>query len=451
MAYVSPIYAPSSAIKWWYDFPRAGNSQSLVDAFDDDTTSYIVGLLVIPITLVVLTVVWFLLLLVCKCCCRQNFLGGKGFDGRGQGLVVRTTFLLCTIIIIIMCITFVTGADKLNGNTNTLMDSIDDYFVLVDNGIIALDNMLKSVGAAGTSVETLLDALGSIQCPNLPQEITDLLNSLSNALNGAGISALIEILTEFNDLFSDSFNKGRDETDRVFNAIDRGMGYFKWLTVPVIIITFLLACGAVFSWLGKKSKFYTCVQNYVVLPIFIVTVIIGVVLLTVLSISSSFVSDACLGGDTKSPEGTIKSFLDHFDEFGGSDILDYYLVDGCRGDENPFTALDTAALELNELRADLNTTVIKFDGNNTSGCDDLNNIIQLLNDIFQDVDSAVTDVMNAIDMISCSNINSRFVQTTHVGICELPNGATWVFSSLIIMWLFGLILLLTRSASQPCN
>ncbi len=168
--------------------------------------------------------------------------------------------------------------------------------------------------------------------------------------------------------------------------------------------------------------------------------------------------DFCYGNPSRSPEGTVQRIYDAFDINENTRIaLDYYIINGCRGDYSQKNAVDDLIFQLNEATTsamELKTLVAQNQQQFENMCsgqpgslDPLLEMLSLALDAFDDV----TEIgFSTSDLLTCEGINTIWVNIAHDAMCtSAPDAFAWMFSSIMLVYVSGMFIYLLRGALLP--
>ncbi len=168
--------------------------------------------------------------------------------------------------------------------------------------------------------------------------------------------------------------------------------------------------------------------------------------------------DFCIGNEDGSPEATLKHILDVFDLDNRTiSALDYYIIDGCRGEYDQLIAVEdllsqlkegiVSAKELQQLVSEKQQQFELACGGQPGSLDNLKSTIDLALVSFEDV----IDIGDSTtDLLTCQDINSIWIDIVHDAVCtSAPSAFTWMFSSITAVYVSGIFIYLLRGALLP--
>lgn len=169
--------------------------------------------------------------------------------------------------------------------------------------------------------------------------------------------------------------------------------------------------------------------------------------------------DVCLGGDTRTPEGTLEAILIADEETSGVTMaaMNYYVLDGCDGRFNMKEQADFFIQLLGDLNNILEDIFVELDVNRQlieAGCglefgtlDPRQRSLRNLIGTFQDFTEIVKSTSAAM---RCERINSLFINIFHGLLCtDVPYSFSWMFSTMVPLYLIGMFMILCRGALLP--
>jgi len=449
--YTSPEYEPSGVVTHFDGINRFGHTENAYEVIEGNRSDYIRGVLLIPGVVVSITILLFIILVVFACMCRKSCLSGRRIP-KGQGAIIRTLFLFSTCVILISSILFlVKGGYSFIDAFDNVEGSKADLFQVVNGSINKLAEIRLSIGNFTETSQKLQNNIDGGVCEGLPQEVQNSLNAISTNLDTSDYTDQLVQLEEFENSFKESFTpKSSSRIDELLEKVETTIDVLKYVTLPHIFTTFLLGCGAVFSWCDIKSKIYYSILSSFIMPLFTLLVLISSVIISLLGILLIIFSDLCTGGNNQSPEGSIRIILDsmQLNEIA-RESLDYYIVDGCRA-TNPFGGLTETVGALEDISKEVNEAVDSVRGFFEVICSDYTELDTLLtknNEHLFDLNNALSEALNFTE---CEKINSVYVTAVHEGVCRsTPYALSWLFGCFFVVWIGGLFMLISRAAYKP--
>ena len=168
--------------------------------------------------------------------------------------------------------------------------------------------------------------------------------------------------------------------------------------------------------------------------------------------------DFCIGSPEGTPEGTIKPLFEIFD-FDNRTMaaLNYYIIDGCSGEYEQLTAVEDLILQLGEgyrvakeLDELIDSNKADFEnmcGGGAGSLDPLQETMGLALDAFDDIIGIGNSTTRAL---SCYDVNSIWIDIMHDAVCtSAPSALTWMFSSIMLVYISGIFIFLLRGALLP--
>lgn len=137
--------------------------------------------------------------------------------------------------------------------------------------------------------------------------------------------------------------------------------------------------------------------------------------------------------------------------------LNYYIIDGCRGEYNNLVAIEDLLSQLSEgtesakdLQQLISEQQLQLEiacGGQPGSLDPLQNTITLTLEAFEDV-MAIGD--STTDLLSCQDINSIWIDIVHDAVCtSAPSAFTWMFASITAVYASGILIFLFRGVLLP--
>ena len=145
-----------------------------------------------------------------------------------------------------------------------------------------------------------------------------------------------------------------------------------------------------------------------------------------------------------------------FDE-NTSAALNYYIVDGCRGEYDQLVAVEDLLTQLDEghkaatdLQFLIENNKREFEqlcGGDEGSLDPLEVTIELVIEAFHDI-IEIGD--SATDALTCKDINSIWIDIVHDAVCtSAPSAFTWMFSSITAIYFSSIFIFMLRGALLP--
>jgi len=482
---VASAYKASSAVKLFNAVPRFGHTSVITSIFDannevdtDAVIEYARGTVFIAGFCLTTVILWILVLMVLKCFRqRAGIAAGYPFENnmrygtapkkhsfvRGL-LLLSSIFVMCTGIVFL-----VTGTaslqrsfDDIRNGASGLTDIADDI-VSTTNELIAFG---EGAGGIKNSIVTMIEdgVCGAVdEQAGLPTQSDAVQEEFDKAANTV-VAALEELedfsrgeLTNLRNTFEAKFDS---VMNNVTEGLDKGEEEAQpmYIAAPIFVFGFILSVGTIMAWRGWNIRPYFCMQTWLILPLFAIIVIFTSLALSLVGTVLVINSDVCLGGESKTPEGTVQIL---FDKLGGNDIareaVNFYVINGCVGDFTSLVDVETllgglndvlvGVIEMKEMleseQADLEIICGGTPGS-------LDNAKSLLDKSVGEFDTFVAITNKARDVLDCPRINGIFVDFTHDALCtNIPGTFAWIFSTMATVFVLGMGIILLRGALLP--
>jgi len=485
--YTPPVYTATRQVKGMHDWPRFGRTTEFVSALEEDQRSqYITGIAVGSIITLAVFIVWALVLIGLKCAGKRvgcasgkprkpeepNIAGSineetyqrnmsrwtKANQGYERRLLVnRIIFLLSGIGVIVSSILFFTmGVGSLANSLNDAQGSITE----TQDILISLHN------ATGTFINMSYTAEES------RDEFIGLTDSVcGNVVNAAAETALeqeaqqmiddvVETLSEADDFLRDASSDLQNDlsvaiqyAEDANNTVSKAYP-FLYCTAAVmgilIIIVICLMIEVVLAWRGRKMRncFVSCMKNGVILPIFFLFIILSWLFASLFQLAAIGSADFCV-----QPEQHVDYVLNKYVAKNMSPVLFAYLTYylRCQSEFAPVELISEAEPLWNGI--DVVHDFLEYIADNgvsiTSVCGSGN-----LNAI-QDLASALHSTLHvvnglfvvALNLLQCSTFNPIYTGVLHDSLCvNGASGLVWLFSTLLCMAIFSMLMVTVRSA-----
>lgn len=464
--------------------PRFGHTSNPTSLFFEDSMDYSLGLLFLPILLTAIPLLWLLILLIFKCLGgrRVGFLSGVRFveernifdSKRGCCRPSVITLFICALGAVGMVASYLLFAtlatDEYLGAFDTIRGGWNDLIALGDDAADLSNQLSDVVSQAQTSrdnLQTVLDNGGICSSTTHPVVIpTNYDDELSTV-----IASLDEVVDEFDiisipSLAIDSEKNQEWEVDDTFDTIELVVTYSRFFFIPVGVVGVLMGVSAFMTaFFSEKMylKSFYCSQTWVTLPLVGFLAIIMGVFASGIGVFAVINADVC----SPTPENVVKDIgFEVFDSISDFDFLNYYIIDGCRGELDTITEIEEAISEFRNVKDDVVGVKDLFTSQQAElesacfGClpgDDCPGAAGSLDSFASELDSLIdlTDQIDvtadaALDLTNCQRVNSIYVDLVHDGICQdTMNANIWAFSTFVATSFCGLFLMTFRAGVYP--
>lgn len=466
-------YEPISAVKSWGGITRFGHEREFAALFSpdkDEQVDYSVGLIFVTALLFTFFFVWTVAIVVLKCMgpYQVGFLSGYHFvkpddvekDRYRRPFWVRIAFLNCGVFVILFSVLLVTqGIGNLKTTAKEVGESNKDIQNLVKeaNGIAAT---LVDIGESSVAIrDEVVSHLGNF-CPgnpNLEQETGVDFDKIAN--EAIDKLDLLEDFIEGNvkDLQRD-LTKVEDATETIDDVVE-AVDVWDWQTllfvVPLVSLSTLLIFGTFAVMMGASVKWYQCVTTNFFLPLFCVAITFCWVWCSFFGIIGVVNADVCSGGTTESPDGTIFSVLEK--QNYNTDTLVYkavrYYIQSCRT-EFPFEFISDYEVDIDNARTSVDQVLTNMESVTVARLDSLCGAqsdfaaFQILMETMEtNLQRLAGSAELSLRLLSCERISPIYTNALYEATCTYNmTGVTWVFSSLLVISISGLLMIMFRSS-----
>uniref|UniRef100_A0A7R9W4W9 Uncharacterized protein n=1 Tax=Pseudictyota dubia TaxID=2749911 RepID=A0A7R9W4W9_9STRA len=318
---------------------------------------------------------------------------------------------------------------------------------------------LHEVGTNSVPIRNfLVERLGNF-CPNDPN-LQDHTGVDFDAIAAEAVQNL-ELLQNFVDNEVVSFRDYVGQVEDASKGVDAAISSYdvsEWkvmlYVLPMIILPSFLMIGLFMAWFEVSFKEYQCMLRYLIIPLFGIIVVFSWVFCSLFGLLSVTNADFCSGGTANpSPEGTFMEILSEQGITPDSIVyrsVEYY-VDGCRTGF-PFAFISSYENDLGEA---IDSTTTFSNSLDAVGMEDLNrlcgtdfsDVAEQLVEIRRNLETLIGSASRGLQLLSCESLNSLYVNTFHEGTCTYSvSGFAWVFASLLIVSICGMIMITLRSA-----
>ena len=485
--YIPPVYSATRQVKGMHEWPRFGRTTQFVSVFEDQDqrSQYITGVAVGSIITLGVFIVWSLVLIGLKCAGKRvgcasgtprkpkepKIAGSiaeetyqhnmnkwaramKGYERRL--LVNRILFLFSGIGVIVSSILFFTnGVGSLASSLNEVQGSITETQDIltelhnvtgsfIDLSYTAEAERDEFVGltndVCGQIVDAAFDTAIGQDVQQKIDEVVDTLQSIDDFLRDTAKNLQSDL--------SAAIQHAEDANNTVSKAYP-----FLYCTGAVmfilIIIVICLIVEVLLAWRGRKMRncFVSCMKNGVILPLFFLFVILSWLFASLFQVAAIGGADFCV-----QPEEHVDYVLNKYVAGEMSPVffayLTYYLR--CESDFAPVQLLS----EAKPLWDGVNVVhgFLEYAANNGDSITDVCGTENL--NIIQNLASGLHSMLHVfngllivtLNLLKCSTFNP-VIAGVRDGLCvDGASGLVWLFSTLLCMAIFSMIMITLRSA-----
>lgn len=457
-----------------------------------DGEDYIYGLLFVGLFLFVFFLIWSIVLVIFKFSLR-GFLSGMPFlnpwiddpaelkrkeeveeDGeeyiedvswKKQPFRIRITFFIAGLLQIIFAMLMVTkGVANLQQTTDTIQLSTSTLQLLIDEAVQTMEN-LKQVGETGYILrdQLVFDLDRENFCPDNPIfGATSAGQGLLAAADGA--VAILDQMGDFVGENTKSLEEGLLDATRNLDEVNESIVEAEsneWLggliAFPYLVLSSLMMVGVVAAQLNAMTDCFLCVLNWVILPIFMFVTLMSYVGLVTMSIVSSANADFC-GGASSTPDQVILDAM--FRSGFAEDDLFYqitrYYANQCTSEAiiDPFIFLRSFDGALIQGKGMVQNFTNALDGASLEqlslACNrDFAPLQRSLAQMVGVMEALIQASERTINLLRCDRIVPVYTDIVYGATCtHSVTGFTWLFSSLLIVSVMGMIMIMFRSSYQ---
>lgn len=393
-----------------------------------------------------------------------------GDPWKSRPTICRLIFILCGLTCITFGFLLVTmGVTNLQTTVNTIDDRAYDLNQLAEGTVVLIRRGMRNLNTGASAVRNVIvTEMGNDTafCPSDP--------SLSNSQIARELQEskdkVIEMLDQLDDFqdgilgdLESSMKVIADGTGEVMkHTSDFDMNDWQSLIVviPYTVIPSFLIVAALLAMFDVSSRRYSCFINWFILPIFIIMTTVAFVIAASMSIAAGVNSDFCLPGGRPdgSPDETILAIMEQ-KQYNKSSIeyrVASYYISQCDGSvEDPWLEIRQYGPELDESIVSMTSLLTNLTNN-----DILDVLAVYCNrnfDLFEPVIMAMIDIVTilkttqsaVLDIARCGRLIPLYTDTTYKAGCEYaPSAVFWVFYSSLILGVFGMGMITTRSAMK---
>mmetsp|Transcript_12647 Transcript_12647/g.17943 ORF Transcript_12647/g.17943 Transcript_12647/m.17943 type:complete len:552 (+) Transcript_12647:136-1791(+) len=478
-------YEQVGATSAMHQMPRFGHASDFSKLFskdEDEVTDYALGLIFGGALVITFFVIWLLVILVFKCLGqrRVGFLSGAPFTKTPEisavggnvrrPMITRCVFLSSGVILIVFGVLLVTqGITNLRDTISNVYYS-NEQIASITRDAEDISTSLRLVGVSAAEIRnTIVGNLGNF-CPDevdveaatghdidaIAQDTVDLLDDLGDFLN--------EDLVTLEDSLNTT-TKASEDVDEVVNDIDLNDWQALIVLIPLIVVPSLLMVGVLMAMFESSNLIYTRVIDWCLLPIFVLITLFAICGCGAIMVVSTVNADWCYGEEstkfsgssiqTNSPDGTVLNIMDELG-FEQTDLVFRgvkYYVTQCIA-EDPFVFITEYKTQLDEGNATMNDLVGVFDDIGVSRLSvicgiDYAPFEALVKIMVDNLRVLLDNVSSVLSLLECDRIVPIYTNLAYEATCKYSvTGATWIWSSLLVISTCALIMIMLRSSWQ---
>lgn len=463
-------YDPPFTVEIFHNAPRFRNSDNLaaVATGQESWQGYAQGTIFIGCFILYVFFMW-MIFLISFACCGQNRVGilsGKRLQRKNENCmhkIYRSLVIGSCVFSLLAGVMFLVKVTTSLGST---FDSARDGINSVSTIAEEVTNITVKVIIAGEETVPIRDDAvnllnqgicstftggngNKIDFDTQARSVVDKLTALSDFTRGD--------LTDLKNSFSTKFDEAESEVNRV---VDEAQNYARasYYAITIIVLSIFLSMGGYMAWFGPKIRTYFFFQSWIFLPLYTLVLILTAVVVGALGAVLIVNSDACLGGEFGNPESFIKSILDvqNLSEYP-KQVVDFYILNKCEGSFIGYESVDQLVNDLIDGRqAVIDLGIVlgerqrQFEvqcGGEPGSLDPLVSSLTTVEVAFSSFIDAGIDTRN---LLECQPIHALYTDFFHDGVCRnLPNTLFWMFMTMLLVVIFGLIILTFRGALVP--
>jgi len=385
---------------------------------------------------------------------------------------VRIVYLIFGTIYVIAAFLMVTkGVLNLQSSVNRLTAASVD----VDN-LSGEAQRVISEGLQG-AVRDLLAVRSEIVSITQPQELCQIESSLTDSSAGRALLRFVDDAVESLGALDDVPEKTLQDLADAFGEVERGgaqvedyteevdlTGWQTGLTLSIYsLVPTLLMTGVIFSAFQIQPLGYQCLVDWFILPLFVITTVIAVVVAVIMAFAAALNADFCLPGgevDVNAPDETIRRVLvrEGYDSNSSTfQIVDFYIRQ-CQQEVSTTPASNVVVLEaalqaattvFGDLVESLRSHLDGISGALFSCGGDIRALNAAMINMATAFENARLMVIDFIALTRCETIVPVYLAAVHDGMCLYSSEATaWIFGAGITMALCGMVMISLRSAHK---
>lgn len=467
--YSAPDYQPTSAVSLFHNVPRLGHSGDLTVLAKGDMTvyDYVIGTSFIAATILVVFILWLALLCVFKFLGKKvGFLSGRRLKGEKPHWFVRT------LVMVSCAFALAAGAMYLVKATTSLYDTFDS----IRDSATSLSDLATEI----TDITNDLIDAGTLTMP-IRDSVVDVIEggvcSSFDSGNGEPIDVdtnaqkVVEVLTDLNDFTNGELIDIRENFSTQFEAIESEVNYYidlaqeyaktSYYAIGVICLSALLYIGAYLAWFGQgciSLKSYFCLQTWVILPLYLLSLVATAIFTSAIGTALVVNSDICTSGEGSDPESLLQVLLDEQGIAGiARESIDHYIISGCVSEFDGVDQLSDLVYTLeegitvsSELKAIIANDIALFEMQCGGEPGSLMPVLTGLEGMKIALAAFTLIGYDAENLLACKGLNKIYRGLSHVSICSyMPETLAWMFCTMIIILFSGMTLFTLRAALLP--
>mmetsp|Transcript_10501 Transcript_10501/g.19140 ORF Transcript_10501/g.19140 Transcript_10501/m.19140 type:complete len:690 (-) Transcript_10501:177-2246(-) len=378
---------------------------------------------------------------------------------------IRIALLCCGVAILICVILTITkGVESFVGSLDNSRKGIAQAQWLAEQAIVLVDNYVgrqkeasNEVGYLGLNWTTACPTIRDKVCYNTTDDTCD----YADLFSGDEIDAFYSYI-EGNvfDQLSD-FRSDLVELIGTFENLDKMVDNFYWAFIVAAcfagiigVLDIVLMYGIIAAWRHKLhgselQMLGGIARHYIVLPMFIFSIVISWIFSMVFIIGSIMSADFCYN----SPDTFLTSWLNHNKDDFSSTIFDFaiYYIGGCKPDDIPVDlesaseALLNASLTVSNIAervANANITLLHEVCGPDSDPDMLSGAAVL---VAASICNLATALFEIREYFSCDNWYPVYATVMYNSVCYDGNqGFSWIATTQFFIVLFAMLMLTLR-------
>lgn len=364
----------------------------------------------------------------------------------------------------------IVAVEEYLGALDTVRGGWNDLIALGDDAAALSTQLSDFVSQAQTSrdnLQAVVDNGGICSVTSqpivVPTDYDDDLNTVITLLDDAVND--FDILS-IPSLAIDSYKNEEWGVDDTFDTAESYMNYSRYILIPVGLLGILVGISVIVTALFSENNYlktFYCSQKWVTLPLVsMMTIVMGLVA-AVVGVLSVINADFC----SPTPEDVVQNIGNEvFDSISDLDFLNYYIIDGCRGELAAITDIEQAINEFRSTKDDVfglkdlfasqqgdleNICFGCVPGNNCPGAPgSLDPFASELNSLVDLADQIDTTANAALGLTSCERVNQIYIDLVHDGICQDSiNANVWAFAAFVATCFCGLFIMTFRAGIYP--
>jgi len=358
---------------------------------------------------------------------------------------------------------------SLTNATGSLSRSFSEVRNVMDNVQFIVDEVQEAADSATEAQKNFEDSRirtksllenGICQDPSKTTVADETIAVMTNVLDDIGDWSLL-VEESLGDIQSTLERAEQTYVEDVYSGIDIVEDYasISWIMITMLIFAPILLIGLLLAVFGLNLKPFFCIQGWVILPLFMMSLALSIFISCVCAIALVINSDTCIGSVTGDPEGLVKVLIQYdMLDVPYKELLDHYIFEACTNQPEMIELVDYLLDQTIYYHEQFMTSVQSLSVPETivlleRQCDNgisLNETVSTLVSFTTVTEALIPIAQNAKNVIDCPTVFGIYQEFTHDFLCEsLPLTFGWIFWCVVLYSFFGMLVFTFRGALFP--